>query len=74
MPIDNILFQSDFMLDIDVTHSGEVSNVLFNGGEMLNIDVTHSGSASSILYTGDMMETVTLESGNTYSRSRVVNR
>lgn len=74
MALDNILYYNDLMLDVNVTNSGEASSMLFSDVEMLNINVVHNGSASSILYTGDMMESVTLDSGNTYSRSRVVNK
>lgn len=79
MALDSILYYNDFILGVSTSHSGTASSMLFDGikGEMMNVNVVHNGEIESILFQEDIMETVTLicgDGGNTYSRSRVVNK
>lgn len=77
MPIDNILYENEFIMDIDVSSVGACSNVLY--GELLGFEMTinqsHTGSAQHLLVKENQMQTFKLVAGgNTYSRSRVVNK
>ena len=78
MALDNILYFNDFIMDIDVTSVGAAENVVFNDdiGFEMTIAQTHNGSATNILFKDEEMQTLTLVGGggNTYSRSRIVNR
>ena len=78
MPIDNILYENELLMDISVINSGSSENILFyniKGFSML-INQIHTGTVAAMLSKKQQMQTfsLSLEGGNTYSRSRVVNK
>lgn len=61
----NILYNTDFILDIDTTHAGSIEDTLYGGmkGEMMLIDLVHNGAISGILFSEELLEEHILEPG-----------
>ena len=65
MPLENIVYENDFVLDVVVTNSGNLNSVTFpdQDGYLMDIDQVHTGSASYILYDRELLEIQVLQGG-----------
>jgi len=64
--IDNILYTTDFILDIKVVNTGTIVDTMYTGifgGQLITVNSIHSGSSNSILFQQELLEYPTLEGG-----------
>jgi hypothetical protein len=62
----DILYSTDFVLDVDVVNTGSITDVLYKGvygGQVFTVNTISIGLASNILFRQELLEYQVLQGG-----------